>query len=330
MKKFFLKLLVFLGFEIQENGDQFRIRGFFPLPFNWLILMTALILFFGIVSKSWFTLDKTEKGAVEYFGEFSYEVGPGGFYFKAPFVSKVNKVATEIRYRHELGFRTINEGDSTRYSEVPEEAVMLTKGGHLGSVYWIIQYTILDCYNWLYQVAEPAQVLDKLSQGSMRLIIGQTRLDDVLTTEKLSIQEKNKKLLQSYCDLIGLKVKIDEVKLQDCTLPDPNVQKAYDGVMNAIKTKEKMQNDATGYANKVVPEAQGKANIILNAARSYYSEQVYGAKGEIARFMGLYEQYRKDPATTRQKLWYEAWQETMPDVKKTIVNEKALLNLKNF
>lgn len=331
MNKNLLKFLSFLGFDIQQRGGFQNMNVKFTfLPFNWLILILGIWLSFAIIFGSWFTLDKTEKGSIQYFGKFSHEVGPGGFYFKVPIVANVKKVGTEIRYRHELGFRTVNDGDTVLYQEVPEEAVMLTKGGHLASVYWIIQYTIEDTYNWLYQVAEPEEVLDKLSQGSMRLIVGQTKIDGILTTEKEEIQEKNKKLLQEYCDLIGLKAKINEVKLQDCGLPDPDVQKAYDNVMNSIKKKEQMQNDAVGYANDVIPRANGTASTILNTANSYFTNNVNGAKGEVSRFMGMYEEYRKDPVTTRKKLWFEAMQEVMPAAKKTIMTKEAMLNLKQF
>ena len=328
------KLLKFLGFEIEITKDRYgdtqtTLNKFTFLPFNWMLLILAIWLGFNLVLGSWFTLDKTEKGSVEYFGKFSHEVGPGGLYFKVPIISRVRKVATEVRYRWELGFRT-DENSETGYSDVAEESVMLTKGGHLGDVLWIIQFTIDDTYNWLYQVKDPQQVLDKLGQGSMRLIIGQTPLDDILTTEKNEIQEKNKKLLQAYCDFIGLKVTINEVKLQDCGLPDQKVQEAYDKVMNSIKEKERMQNDAIGYANSIIPRAEGEANVIINDAKSYYTKQVNAAQGEVSRFMGIYQEYRRDPQTTRQKLWFEAMQEVMPDAKKTIINEKALINLKQF
>lgn len=332
MKNKLFKFLSFLGLDIADAGrgyDRYNVSFHF-LPLNWLLMFLGVYLVGSLLLGSWFVLDKTEKGSVEYFGKFSHEVGPGGLYLKVPIVSKVRKVETEVRYRWELGFRTKEGSNPAEYKDVPEEAVMLTKGGHLASVYWIIQYTINDTYNWLYQVKDPGDVIDKLSQGSMRLIIGQNNIDDILTTEKTEIQEKNKKLLQSYCDLIGLDVTIDEVKLQDCGLPDPAVQKAYDAVMDAIKKKEQMKNEAAGYVNKTIPEAEGKASQVINKANSYYSQQVNDAEGEVARFMGLFEEYKKDPKTTKEKLWYEAMQEVMQDAKKTVVQEKAMLNLKNF
>ncbi|AHB41595.1 TPA: FtsH protease activity modulator HflK [Patescibacteria group bacterium] len=331
MKRF----LKFLGFDLDfiedRDGDKgVRLNKFTFLPFNWLLIVFVFIIGFNLIFGSWFVLDKTEKGSVEYFGKFSHEVGPGGLYFKMPIISKVRKVGTEVRYRWELGFRTVENSNPVEYVEVPEEAVMLTKGGHLASVYWIIQYTIQDTYNWLYQVKNPQAVLDNLSQGSMRLIVGKTPIDAILTTEKNEIQERNKKLLQEYCDFIGIKVTINEVKLQDCTLPDKAVQTAYDAVMDAIKQKEKMYNEAIGHVNSVIPKAEGTAQTIINEARSYFTQQVNAAEGEVSRFMGVYMEYKKDPITTKQKLWFEAMQEVMPSAKKTVVNDKSLLNLKNF
>ena len=325
MKEKFLKLLRFLGLEIKGNNDV-RIKF---LPLNWAISIIIVIVSVNLIFGSWFVLNKTEKASVEVFGKYCYEVGPGGIYFKIPFITTIRKVETEVRHRWELGFRTQQNNEGTEYVDVPEEATMLTKGGHLGSVYWIIQYTINDCYNWLYQLQDPQETLDLLGQGSMRHIIGQTGIDALLTTEKNEIQEKNKKLLQSYCDLVGMKVTINEVKLQDCSLPDPNVRKAYDGVMDAIKEKERMKNEAQGYTNKIIPEAEGTASKILNEAKSYSVEQINGAKAEVARFDGIYKEYQKDPVTTKEKLWFEAMQEVMANAKKTIMDKETLINIKN-
>jgi membrane protease subunit HflK len=326
MSKFLVKLSSFLGLIIRKdlNGNPTLVTIRF-LPLNWMIFIFVVVVFLGFFNGAWFILDKTEKAAIEYFGAYSHEVGPGGLHWKIPFISEVRKVPTEMRHRWELGFRSNERG---RETEVPAEATMLTKGGHIGSIYWIFQYTINDVYTWVYTVKDPAAVLDKLGQGSMRLVSGQTLLDDFLTTQKIEIQENNKRLFQSYCKTIGVNVTINEVKLQDCDLPDAAVKAAYSDVMNAEKDKDAMQQKAQEYHNKVVPEANGKAVIKINDANAYYTQQVNGAKGEIAVFMGVLEEYRKDPLTTERKLWYEAMKEVLPEAKKTIIENQGLLNLK--
>lgn len=323
MKK---KFLTFLGFSFDEKKNY--ISGFTFLPFNWVIVIGGLALAISIIFTGFFVLDKTERAAVEVFGAYKYEVGPGGIHFKLPLVSHARKVPTEMRRRWELGFRTNDNGK--RDEEIPSEATMLTKGGQLGSIYWIFQYTIQDVYSWLYEVKDPEEVLNVLSQGSMRLVAGQTPLDAFLTTEKIEIQEKNKKLFQDYCDEIGLKVSIDEVKLQDPGLPDASVQKAYDEVANAMKLKDANLNEAIEYHNKIVPKARGEAAKLINSAKEYYTTQVNGAKGEILLFEGVLSEYKKDPVTTEQKLWYEAMQEVLPNAKKTIIEDNSMLNIKTY
>lgn len=332
-------LLNFLGIRFEKKEREayggvietsYKYIEFKFLPFNWMILVFVVYVSLEVTFGSWFVLDKSESGSVENFGKYIRTEGPGGLQFKVPFISARQKVSTETRYRMELGFRTIEGTNPAKYDSVPEESIMLTRGGHIASVYWIIQYTIDDVYNWLYQVAEPTEVLKLLAQGSMRLTIGKTYIDDILTTKKEEIQKGNKELLQSYCDIVGFHVTINEVKLQDCSLPDKRVQDAYNNVMNAIKNKEKTEKDALGYANTKIPEANGKASAIINDANAYYSQTVNDAEGEVARFMGLYNEYKKDPQTTAEKLWYEALQEVMPGAKKTIIQQKSLINLKNL
>jgi membrane protease subunit HflK len=323
------KILNFLGFRFEKDKyNNLKVKLLF-LPLNWLIFGFGIYLAFGILFGTVYMLDKKDEASVELFGKYSHTVGPGGIGVKIPFIMDVRKVRTQERHRWELGFRTLNT-DPVTYEDHLEESVMLTKGGHLGEINWIIQYSINDPYNWLYKVRQPELVLDRLAQGSMRLIIGLTALDDILTTQKLEIQKKNQQLLQSYCDLIGLDVTIREVKLQDCGLPDKAVKEAYDQVMNALKEQEKLIKQADEYVKQVIPKAEGQASEIINQAEGYYAERINQAKGEVAKFLETYEAYQKDPETTRRKMWYNAMQVVLPNAKKTVIDNGSMLNIKNF
>jgi membrane protease subunit HflK len=294
-----------------------------------MIFIVGIVLVWGLIFDSWFSLEKTERAAVETFGKFSYEVEtPGGLHTKIPFIQTVRKVPTEVRHRWELGFRTKDKND---YFDVPEESTMLTRGEQVGSFEWIFQYTIKRVYSWLYIVKDPERVLDKVSQGTMRLIVGKTFLDDVLTTQKFEVQESNRRLFQQYCNLIGLDVEINEVQLQDCDLPNDAVKAAYNDVMSAENRRNAQKEKADGYALEVIKAAQGDSARIIKEAMSYQSERVNRAKGEFERFMGLFEEYRKDPVTTENKLWYEAKQEVYSKAsKKTVIENQGILNLKKY
>ncbi|MDR2541021.1 MAG: FtsH protease activity modulator HflK [Candidatus Peribacteria bacterium] len=328
MEKNLKSLLNFLGVKFEE-GEGWEFESYRFLPLNLIIVGFALYILGGLVFDSWFMLDKTERAAVETFGKFSYETEKaGGIHGKIPFIQTVRKVPTEVRHRWELGFRTKGEND---YEVVEEESTMLARGEQVGSFEWIFQYTITRPYSWLYTIKNPEKILDKVSQGTMRLVVGKTYLDDVLTSQKYEVQESNRDLFQKYCKLIGLDVEINEVQLQDCDLPNEKVKAAYNEIVNAENRRNGQKDKANGYALSVILEAEGDSSAIINDAKSYESKMVNGAKGELERFEGLLEEFRKDPVTTENKLLYEAKQEVLSkSAKKTVIESKNTLNIKNF
>jgi membrane protease subunit HflK len=68
---------------------------------------------------------------------------------------------------------------------------------------------------------------------------------------------------------------------------------------------ERLQNEAQTYANRVVPDAKGRAAQILQVAEGYKQQAVAEAKGQSARFLKVYDEYRKAPDVTRQRIYLE-------------------------
>jgi modulator of FtsH protease HflK len=93
-----------------------------------------------------------------------------------------------------------------------------------------------------------------------------------------------------------------QVQLQKVD-PPTQVIDAFRDVQAARADKERLQNEAGSYANKVVPEARGDAERILQAARAYKEQAVGEATGQSARFLQIYEEYKKAPAVTRKRMY---------------------------
>jgi hypothetical protein len=55
----------------------------------------------------------------------------------------------------------------------------------------------------------------------------------------------------------------------------------------------------------VVPEARGRAAQITQGAEAYREQTVAEAKGQTARFLKVYEEYKKAPDVTRQRIYLE-------------------------
>ena len=87
--------------------------------------------------------------------------------------------------------------------------------------------------------------------------------------------------------------------------------------------KERLQNEAGSYANRVVPEARGEAERILQSARAYKEQTVAEATGQAARFLKVYEEYRKAPEVTRRRMYLETMERVLGGADKIILGTKG-------
>ena len=98
---------------------------------------------------------------------------------------------------------------------------------------------------------------------------------------------------------------------------------AFRDVQAARADKERLQNEAFSYANKIVPEARGEAERILQAAKGYQQQTVAEATGQTARFLKVYEEYKKAPEVTRKRLYLETMERVLGGAEKIILDSKG-------
>jgi membrane protease subunit HflK len=91
-------------------------------------------------------------------------------------------------------------------------------------------------------------------------------------------------------------------------------------VQAARSDLERAQNEAQTYANKIVPEARGRAAKITQDADAYKSQTVADAKGQTSRFLQVYDQYKKAPDVTRRRMYLETMERIFGSVDKTIID----------
>jgi len=112
------------------------------------------------------------------------------------------------------------------------------------------------------------------------------------------------------------------VKIQQAQAPQ-QVRAAFEDVISAIQDRDRAQNEARGYANKVVPEARGEAQRILQAAQGYKEQAIAEAAGQTARFLSIYEEYKKAPEVTRKRLYLETMEELLAKTNKVIIDQPS-------
>jgi len=102
--------------------------------------------------------------------------------------------------------------------------------------------------------------------------------------------------------------------------PPTQVIDSFRDVQAARSDLERAQNEAQTYANRVVPEARGRAAKILQDAEAYREQTVAEAKGQASRFSQVYEQYKKAPDVTRQRIYLETMERVLGGTDKTIID----------
>ena len=288
-----------------------------------IIVILAIILVWGSV----FQVETEEVGVITRFGKFSRITDPG-LNSKIPFIERVYKVPTERQQKLEFGFRTVKAGVNTQYtrSGTLDESLMLTGDLNLADVEWVVQYRIDDPYNYLFKVRNPEGTLRDLSEATVRQIVGDRTVNEVLTIGRIEITVKVEELLQALCREYSLGIKIEQVVLQDVNPPDP-VKAAFNAVNEAQQEKETLINQAKSEYNRVIPRAKGEAEETIQKAEGYATERVNNALGETARFNDLYREYAKAPDVTKKRIYLETMARVMPTLGNKIITDQSGNNL---
>ena len=292
-------------------------------------------IFVGLVlSTSFYQVASDEVGVVLRFGVHQ-ENTPPGLHFKLPFgIDTVRKVPVERQLTEEFGFETPRAGVPLQFprDELSDQANMLTGDLNAAVVEWVVQYRIVDPVAFLFKVRNARDTFRDMSEAVMREVVGDRTVNEVITIGRQEVATVVLEQLQALNDLYETGIQVEQVVLQDVTPPDP-VQPAFNQVNEAEQEKSKLVSQAQSEYNKVVPRARGEAEQTILAAEGYAVDRVNRAEGEAARFVALYNEYRKAPEVTRRRIYLETVRQILPKAGRKIVVDddvRGVLPLLNF
>jgi len=307
---------------VDQVRDGFGSRG--PMRLKpWPFVGIALLLY-GL--SGIFIVAPDERGVILRFGRVVREAEPGpGYHLPWPVESVLKPSVTQIR-KEEFGFRTIAVGPPARYQDVDAEALMLTGDENIVKLQFIVQFKVktgpTGTTDFLFNVRDPVATVRDAAEAAMREILGRNDIDNALTEGKERVQQDAQSLLQRILDEYGVGLEVVTVKLQDVDPPN-QVSDAFKDVISAQQDKERLINEARGYANDVVPKARGQAAQLLNEAEGYSAAKVQDASGAAQRFIALQQEYEKAKDVTRLRLYIETMEQVLPRVNKILLDEVA-------
>ena len=249
------------------------------LPWRWIIgVIVGLWILTGF-----YIVKPAEKAVVLRMGQYVKTVGDGP-HWAPTLIDHVYKI------------------DEQHVFSYSYNADMLTKDENIVNVDIAIQYRISNARDFLFNVVDPVATLQESTASALRQVIGNTTLDQVLTSGRedvrAGVQEQLSYILKSY----GAGMQVVDVALQPAKPPD-EVKDAFDNAIKAEQEREQIVNQARGYQEKVIPEALGQAQRLLASARAYKEQVVLNAQGETARFLAMLPEYRRSPGVMRERLY---------------------------
>ena len=290
------------------------------------IIIIGVLIFLGT---SFYIVDQAEEAVITRFGKYLTTTGPG-LHYKLPFgIDKVALVRVREVQTEQFGFRTLSSGISPRYAVDANMSTMLTGDLNMVDVEWVIQYRIIDPVAWAFNVMERTQTIRDVSQSVINMLVGDRAIMDIMGFERNAIQSDGADYMNEAFRSFGLGINVIAVQLQN-TDPPQRVQDAFEDVNRAIQDRNRLINEGQQAYNELIPRTRGEADRLLQVARGYATERVNRAEGEVARFNAVYEEYRRSPDVTRQRLYYEMMEDVFSDDKDTTLIDRRFTNFLPF
>ena len=292
--------------NFEEKIPHYSPNGFGD-KFKKVLIAFVIVAAAGVIGLgSTYQIREQEQAVLTTLGKAQAVTEPG-LHFKIPFIQHIQKVNTTIQ-----GF-AIGYDEETNET-ITSEAVMITSDYNFIDVDFFIEYKVSDPVKAVYASSDPVRILKNLAQSSIRNVIGGYDVDSVLTTGKNEIQASIKEVLASQLEKHDIGLTLVNVTIQDSEPPTAEIMEAFKNVETAKQGKETAINNANKYKNEKLPTAEAEADKIIKEAEAYKQERINEATGQVARFNAMYEEYIKNPTVTKQRMFYEAMEEVLPDL----------------
>jgi modulator of FtsH protease HflK len=317
--------------------------------------LITLLAVLGWLLTGIYTVRTNEVALELFFGKFVGKKGEGlNYNFPYPIGSVIKVPVTDVK-NIEIGRGSIPDG--RRGAAPVTDSLMLTSDENIVDIGFSVQWRIsaVKPEQYVFEVQNVEGTIRAVAESAMREVIGQRLLQNVLPSQvapiqaatpaqaaeaaaqtqaavaasaasaasaQSDIQDKVQKAMQSVLDSYKAGVLIDRVNITRIA-PPQEVLAAFREVQAAVQDQARLRNEAETYASRVVPEARGRAEQAIQEASAYRERTVAEAEGAASRFRQVFEEYRKAPDVTRQRLFLETMERVFGGMDKIIMDNNG-------
>ena len=282
----------------------------------------AIAVIAGAVFALWtlsgvYQVGPNEQAVVTTFGAYSRSEAPGLRYHMPYPIEEVEKVPVTSLQRIDIG------GGGTADSDVPQESLMLTSDQNIVDLNFSVTWRVADAARYVFATRNPDEAVKAVAESAMREVIGKTQLDSIFTNGRGKVQLETADLMQKTLDDWGAGIRVVEVQIRTVN-PPQEVVAAFRDVQSAEQDRDSAVNEADSYRNRVVNEAKGDAARIIQSAQGYREQSVRTATGDAARFTSIYNEYKRAPEATRERLYLETMERVLANSNKVVISGKGV------
>lgn len=272
----------------------------------------SALFILGLLLVAWvmggfYELDASERGVVLRFGK-SVRTSMPGLHWRPWPLEMIEKVNVSSIQRFDY------------------KTQMLSADENIVAIAMSVQFRYADIEKILFNIRDPNQTLQDVSESAIREVVGKANAEMVLGDGREELVVRAKDLLQQTLDDYGSGIEITSLNLIDAT-PPAQVQAAVDDATKAREDRDRLRLEAEGYSNDVLPRARGAAQRQLEEAQAYKQEVIAEAEGNANRFLAMLGEYEKAPKVTRERLYIETLEQVLGDASKIIVDTDGSGNL---
>ena len=312
--------------EIIRRG-QAKLKGLLPKGFGgWKAGTLIVLVLLGIwAANGFYRVQPNQEGVPVLLGRFVGTTTNPGLHWNWPApIGKVYTPDVTAENRIEIGLRTSGEssrrGASVR--DMPEESQMITGDENIVDIDFVVFWRISDAPNYLFNIRNPDETVKMAAESVMRAIIGQTPIQEALTSRREDIEARTLSSLQKLMSEYRAGIQVRQVQLL-AVLPPKNVIDAFDEVSRARQDMDRLKNEAEAFRNDIVPRARGEAQQLLQGAEAYRQEVVNRAQGDANRFNSVYQAYRQAKDVTTTRIYLETLESIFSNVNKVIIDSEV-------
>ena len=243
-----------------------------------LCVLALLVIIFAI--KGFRIVRQSETMVIERLGKY-HKTLPSGINIIWPIIDQPRKFCSRCAYidvdgRQYIKIKEKNEIDlREQVYDFPKQGV-ITKDNVQTEINALLYFQIVDPVRAIYEIDNLPNAIEKLTQTTLRNVIGELELDETLTSRD-TINAKLRTVLDEATNKWG--VKVNRVELQDI-VPPASVKAAMEQQMQAERQKRAAILTAEGNKQTAILTSEGEKASLVNQAEAQKQKMILEAEAE--------------------------------------------------